>query len=185
MVPLLGTPNEVLSGCAFSQAANDLKSTASTAGLITSANSKRASSETGTKSFAASKLGIVSTIGSRYIVGPVVTSTMLPSGLPPFTALMPIRPSPPVRFSTKMVRCSAGAISCAISRHSVSPPAPAANGKMILVSPACARVAPTCASSGRLRHRTMNLRRSMGFLHRYGWQHESRTAARGNPAFIL
>jgi len=25
----------------------------------------------------------------------------------------------------------------------------------------------------------------MGFLHRYGWQHESRTAARGNPAFIL
>ena len=100
------------------------------------------------KSFAVSKLGVVSTIGSRYMVGPVVTSTMLPSGLAPFTALMPIRPSPPVRFSTTMVRCSTGAISCAISRHSVSPPAPAANGKMILLSPACACASATCASSG-------------------------------------
>ena len=136
MVPLLGTPNDALSGCAFSQATNPLKSAASIVGLITTANSNRASSDTGTKSFAVSKLGVVSTIGSRYIVGPVVTSTMLPSGLAPFTALMPMRPSPPVRFSTTMVRCSAGAISCAISRHSVSPPAPAANGKIIFVSPA-------------------------------------------------
>ena len=44
------------------------------------------------------KLGVVSTIGSRYIVGPVVTRMVVPSGLAPFTALMPISPSPPVRF---------------------------------------------------------------------------------------
>ncbi|MBB2734476.1 DNA-binding transcriptional LysR family regulator [Bradyrhizobium japonicum] len=98
------------------------------------------------------------------MVGPVVTSTMLPSALAPFTALMPIRPSPPVRFSTTMVRCSAGAISCAISRHSVSPPAPAANGKIIFVSPACACDPPACANSGKPRHPAMKLRRSIGFL---------------------
>src|SRR3954453_20301734 len=87
MVPLLGTPNDALSGCAFSQATNPLKSAASIAGLMTTANSNRASSETGTKSFAVSKLGVVSTIGSRYIVGPVVTSPMRPSGLPPLHRL--------------------------------------------------------------------------------------------------
>ena len=64
--------------------------------------------DTGTKSFAVSKLGSVSTIGSRYMVGPVVTRMVVPSGLAPFTALIPISPSPPVRFSTITLRSSIG-----------------------------------------------------------------------------
>ena len=108
MVPLLGTPNVALSGLAFSQATNCLKSltSAGTAVPTKTQNSNRVSWLTGTKSFAASKLGVVSTIGSRYIVGPVVTRMVVPSGLAPFTALMPISPSPPVRFSTMMLRSS-------------------------------------------------------------------------------
>ena len=115
-------------------------------------NSKRASSETGTKSLAVSKLGSASTIGNRYMVGPVVTSTVAPSGLAPFTALIPISPSPPVRFSTMMVRSNVALMSCARMRHSVSPPPPAENGKMIRVSgPDAACAAPAFTTSGKQR----------------------------------
>src|ERR1019366_3106725 len=81
MVPLLGTPYVALLGVALSQATNCLKSFASTAGPATTPNSKRASSETGAKSLFKTKLGSVSTIGSRYIVGQVVTRIVVPSGL--------------------------------------------------------------------------------------------------------
>ncbi|BBO01876.1 hypothetical protein BwSH20_38980 [Bradyrhizobium ottawaense] len=68
------------------------------------------------------------------MVGPVVTKIVLPSELAPFTALIPINPSPPVRFSTIMVRPS-GAPNCsAMRRHKASPLPPAANGKMMRVS---------------------------------------------------
>src|SRR5437868_12932868 len=73
MVPLLGTPKVALPGLALSHATNCWKSVALMEGLATTANSKRASSETGTKSLAVSKLGVTSVIGSRYMVGPVVT----------------------------------------------------------------------------------------------------------------
>src|SRR6267378_1906194 len=83
MVPLRGTPNVAWSGLAFSQATNCLKSltSAGTAVPTKTQNSNRVSWPTGTKSLAASKLGAVSTIGSRYIVGPVVTRMVVPSGL--------------------------------------------------------------------------------------------------------
>ena len=42
------------------------------------------------------------------MVGPVVTRMVVPSGLAPFTALIPISPSPPVRFSTMTLRSSSG-----------------------------------------------------------------------------
>ena len=100
MVPLLGTPKVALPGLALSHATNCWKSLASMAGLAATANSKRASSETGTKSLAVSKLGVTSVIGSRYMVGPVVTKIVEPSAAAPLTDLIPIRPSPPVRFST-------------------------------------------------------------------------------------
>ena len=89
-------------------ATNCLKSVTPIDGLTATTNSKRASCETGTKSFAESKLGWFSTIGSRYMVGPVVTRTVALSGAAPFTARMPIRPSPPVRFSTMKLRSSSG-----------------------------------------------------------------------------
>src|SRR2546423_9999644 len=98
IVPLLGTPNVALLGFAFNQATNPLKSFASTAAPATTPNSKRASSETGRKSFFRSKLGSASTIGNRYMVGPVVTSIVAPSGLAFLTALIPISPSAPVIF---------------------------------------------------------------------------------------
>ena len=88
------------------QATSCLKSVTPIDGLTATTNSKRASCETGTKSFAGSKLGWFSTIGSRYMVGPVVTRMVVPSGLAPFTDLMPISPSPPVRFSTMKLRSS-------------------------------------------------------------------------------
>ena len=164
MVPLLGTPNVALSGLAFSQATNCLKSltSAGTAVPTKTQNSNRASWLTGTKSFAASKLGVVSTIGSRYIVGPVVTRMVVPSGLAPFTALMPIRPSPPVRFSTMMLRSSNGPMCCASKRHSASPPPPAAKGKMILVSgPDCASAWPVHAAN---EHAALPARKSRRFI---------------------
>src|SRR5205809_6475793 len=164
MVPLLGTPNVALSGLAFSQATNCVKSltSAGTAVPTKTQNSNRASWLTGTKSFAVSKLGVVSTIGSRYIVGPVVTRMVAPSGLAPFTALMPIRPSPPVRFSTMMLRSSNGPRCCASNRHSASPPPPAAKGKMILVSgPDCASAWPVHAAND---HAALPARKSRRFI---------------------
>ena len=103
-------------------------------GLTATTNSKRASCEIGTKSLAVLKLGSVSTMDSKYMVGPVVTRIVAPSGVAPFTDLIPISPSPPVRFSTMKLRSSMGPRYCAISRHSMSPLPPAANGKMIRVS---------------------------------------------------
>src|SRR5215203_4345461 len=164
MVPLLGTPNVALSGLAFSQATNCWKSltSAGTAVPTKIQNSNRTSWLTGTKSFAASKLGVVSTIGSRYIVGPVVTRMVAPSGLAPLTALMPIKPSPPERFSTMMLRSSKGPICCASKRHSASPPPPAANGKIILVSgPDCASAWPVHAAS---EHAALPARKSRRFI---------------------
>jgi hypothetical protein len=116
------------------QATSCAKSFTSIDGLATTANSKRASWDTGTKSLGGSKLGSFSTIGSRYMVGPVVTRMVVPSGLAPFTALMPISPSPPVRFSTMKLRSRSAGRYCANWRHSMSPLPPAAKGKMILVS---------------------------------------------------
>jgi len=108
------------------------------------------------------KLGTVSVIGSRYMVGPVVTRTMVPSGLALITDLIPISPSPPVRFSTMTLRSSSGAILCATIRHSASPLPPAANGKMILVSgPDWANATPALADNARPAHPAMKLRRSM------------------------
>src|SRR5665647_473928 len=133
MVPLLGTPNVALLGLALSQATNPLKSVASTAGPTTMPNSKRAGSDTGTKSLFRSKLGLFSTMGNTYIVGPVVTRIVAPSGLAFLTHLIPISPSPPVRFSTMTVRSSSRPTCWASRRQSVSPPPPAAKGKIILV----------------------------------------------------
>ena len=96
------------------------------------------------------------------MVGPVVTRMVVPSGLAPLTALIPISPSPPVRFSTMTLRSSSGAICCARIRHSASPPPPAANGKTIFVSgPDWANASPALADNARLAHPAMKLRRSM------------------------
>ena len=125
-------------------------------------NSKRASSETGMKSFTGSKLGWFSTIGNRYMVGPVVTRMVVPSGLAPFTDLMPISPSPPVRFSTMKLRSSSGGRYCASCRHSMSPLPPAANGKTIRVSgPDWARAAPIGAAAEKTRPPATKSRRFM------------------------
>src|ERR1700731_2596415 len=159
MVPLLGTPNATLLGLALSQATNCLKSVASTAGPVTTPNSKRASSETGMKSLYRSKLGSASTIGSRYIVGPVVARIEVPSGLAFLTHLIPIRPSPPGRFSTMMVRSSSWPAYCATSRQSVSPPPPAENGKINLVSePDSPDASPAIADNDRPTHPDTKLR---------------------------
>src|SRR5882724_8163058 len=183
MVPLLGTPNVAWSGLAFNQATNCLKSltSAGTAVPTKTQNSKRASWLTGTKSFAASKLGVVSTIGSRYIVGPVVTRMVVPSGLADFAALIPISPSPPVRFSTMILRSSGWLMFCASTRQSASPPPPAANGKMIFVSgPDCADAWPDIASSA---HAALPLRNSRRFIPVLRNQFSTASARSGsNPA---
>src|SRR5450432_2537476 len=161
IVPLLGTPNVALPGLALSQATNCLKSFASAAGPATTPNSKRASSETGMKSRAVSKLGSVSTIGSRYIVGPVVTRIVVPSELAFLTDLIPISPSPPVRFSTITVRSRSWPTCCARIRQSVSPPPPAAKGKITLVKgPDSPSASPANAETDRPAHPAMKLRRS-------------------------
>ena len=69
-----------------------------------------------------------------FMVGPVVTRMVVPSGAAPFTDRIPIKPSPPVRLSTITLRSSAGPRYCAIRRQSASPLPPAAKGKTILVS---------------------------------------------------
>ena len=85
----------------------------------------------------------------------------MPSGLALLTALIPISPSPPVRFSTITLRSSSGPICCAISRQSASPPPPAAKGKTILVSgPDWANASPALADNTRLALPAMKLRRS-------------------------
>ena len=162
MVPLLGTPNDDLAGLALSQVTSAEKSFAPVAGPATTANSKRASSETGTKSLAWSKLGFASTIGNRYMVGPVVIRIVVPSGAAFITDLIPIRPSAPVRFSTMMVRSSARRRCSAMRRHSMSPLPPAANGKISLVSgPDWASALPGLARASAPAHPAMNSRRSI------------------------
>ena len=47
------------------------------------------------------------------MVGPVVIRIVVPSGLALITALIPISPSPPVRFSTMTLRSSSGPRCCA------------------------------------------------------------------------
>src|SRR3954465_9138650 len=162
MVPLLGTPKVVLPGLALSHATNCVKSVAPMAGLATTANSKRTSSETGTKSRAVSKLGVTSVLGSRYMVGPVVTRIVEPSGAAPLTDLILIRPSPPVRFSTMTLRSSDGPRCCANTRQSASPLPPAAKGKMILVSgPDWPSAPPAFAVNDKAAHPAMKFRRSI------------------------
>src|SRR3954471_13390931 len=162
MVPLLGTPKVALSGLALSHATNCLKSFTPMKGLATTPNSKRANNDTGTKSLDVSKLGVTSVIGSRYMVGPVVTRTVEPSAAAPLTALIPIRPSPPVRFSTMTLRSSDGPRCCANTRQSASPLPPAAKGKIILVSgPDWPSAPPAFAVNDKAAHPAMKFRRSI------------------------
>src|SRR5882757_8301714 len=174
MVPLLGTPYVALSGLALSHATNCLKSFTSMKGLATTPNSKRASSDTGTKSLDVSKLGVTSVIGSRYMVGPVVTRTVDPSAAAPLTDLMPINPSPPVRFSTMTVRLSSGPRLWATTRHSASPPPPAAKGKMIFNGPDCASALPEPATSDHPMLPAKNPRRSIFGFPSYDLAHYNR-----------
>src|SRR4051812_11481977 len=162
MVPLLGTPKVALPGLALSHATNCGKSLASIAGLAATANSKRASSEVGTKSLAVSKLGVTSVIGSRYMVGPVVTRIVEPSGAAPLTDLIPISPSPPVRSSTMTLRSSDGPRCCASTRQSASPLPPAAKGKMMRVSgPVWPSASAAFAASEKAKLPAMKRRRSI------------------------
>ena len=79
------------------------------------------------------------------MVGPVVTRIVVPSGPAPLTDLIPISPSPPVRFSTITLRSSSGPRCWPTSRQSASPPPPAANGKTIFQRPGLReRIAGSC-----------------------------------------
>jgi len=133
------------------------------------------SSDTGVKSLSRSKLGMVSTIGSRNMVGPVVTSIVVPSGLAPLTALIPINPSAPVRSSTMMVRSSGRLMCWASSRHRVSPLPPGANGKMIFVSgPDWPNASPARAANDAAILPAMNSRRSIRLFPRpFGLLHQT------------
>ena len=146
-------------------------------GPMTMPNSKRASRETGTKSF----VGIEARLGLHHrqqIHGR--TGGHEDGGAVGIGALDRLDPDQPVAAGAVLdddVRSSSWPMRCASTRHSVSPPPPAANGKMILVNDAaCARAAFVLANSGHARDAVMKSRRSIPRPSCSNLAHYSRTA---------